>query len=573
MIDFIFIRSNKNNSNNLIKKYKSIVVHDIGVLYFHAKKSKEINFRDHKYIVIGDFWEESGIEGRSFNEIIYSLKGIYYILEFGDHVRIASSLFNLLPIYFTKNADQVSSSFALLAENYTADAEIDKKFILEQLLFNYGFFNRTLVKNISLLPCNHHLVLNADSFSMERHYDIRNSFHSSKDISVKTRKEMAGLLIDIAKGYFPNEPFDISFTSGFDGRTIVSCALDSKKDFKTFSYGKIGNDDVDIPMRNAKELGIPYELIDLSKDDYLSEYMDCSLKLVREFGGFNGFIYSHFLYSAKLVSQRSNYLFTGYMGSEIFRTSHMSGAVVAQALYDLFARDNDESREVISNSPMLETLNMERFNSDLKELVGELIDYRSSLPSGLTLNQQFYVFVFEEIFRKVFGVWTKAQMEHINVRLPFIDIRFVESLLKTGFAGANNDFYTNNPIKRHKGQLIYGEIIKRNSPAISRQKTGKGYRPTDLVDLFGWVHIMSPYIVKRIRRRMQATDFDNLSIISGVLRNREFLQNYFGKNSLFKEKTMSEMFSGFAPLMNEKLRDNLLASLSLVIEIDHLLKK
>jgi hypothetical protein len=80
----------------------------------------------------------------------------------------------------------------------------------------------------------------------------------------------------------------------------------------------------------------------------------------------------------------------------------------------------------------------------------KILQLRETKKNYFSINHFFYHYIFTEVFRKVFGAWTVAQMQEMNVRLPFLDYDFVLELLKTDLAGCNNDFFTHNPLKRLK---------------------------------------------------------------------------------------------------------------------------
>ena len=73
--------------------------------------------------------------------------------------------------------------------------------------------------------------------------------------------------------------------------------------------------------------------------------------------------------------------------------------------------------------------------------------------SDLSKNQQFYVIVYEEIFRKYFGSEMVNQFRYIKNRTPFLDIDFLRSIFKTKLAGIHSDLFERNPMKRYKGTV------------------------------------------------------------------------------------------------------------------------
>jgi len=311
---------------------------------------------------------------------------------------------------------------------------------------------------------------------------------------------------------------------------------------------------------------VPYQYFNLGAEEYVKI---AHLKNVTEYttSGYlgNGFLYAHFPYSAEKLKKESAYLISGACGSELFRALHATGAVTSIALADIFTTDNEqELREKLRASKTLEVLNTNDFIIELEELISEIIAYKKQLPQRITLNQQFYVFVFEEIFRKFFGQWIVTQQKYVKVRTPFLDFNFVKTLLQTKFAGANNDFFTNNPLKRIKGQYIYADIIKKTNQTIYRQITGKGYAPRDVRNSLYRANIVIPFIKKKFKKETVKPYLDNLGIISGVKESKEILKQFIIESSFFNKKQLLSMLTNLSEYTPEKQRDTLLMALSII---------
>ncbi|KAA1244183.1 asparagine synthase-related protein [Aquimarina sp. RZ0] len=570
MTDFIII--NKKVIPKTSKK-KSLKLTSDWFLLTDKVNYIEYNITDSRIIIIGDYIDSVEDFFRVTDNEIPKLRGHFYaIIVKGNCVKVYNSFFSMLPIYYCSDHCFISSSVQLIKNHIKIDLDIDKKFILENLLFNYGFFNRTLYKNIHLLPCHSFLILRNNKVTVVKHFSIDTLFVPFPKKGKKVVNELSELFIETTKHYFPNKEFDIAFTSGFDGRTLVSCATHHQKSFKTFSFGRPENDDVTIPLNNAKALDIPYQYFNLGSSQYLTEHYYTNAQEYSTSGYFgNGFIYPHFLFSTKEISHNTNYLLSGAAGSELFRALHNTGAVTSRALVDVFKSNNDiEIREALKNAKPLEALNLSEFSEELEELIEEIIVYKRALPNDISMNQRFYIFVFEEIFRKFFGQWITLQQQHLAVRTPFLDYKFVKELLSTSYAGANNDFFTDNPLKRMKGQYLYADIIKKTNSAIYLQKTGKGYRPIDVRDPKYVHNIILPFLKKKLLKKVTTTNLDNLGIISGILENEEKIHELIHSDqSFFNTDFLYKSYKNLTPYTPEKDRDTLLMSLSILHNLTH----
>lgn len=575
MDDFIILKTEEKNKQVTTAFKYHLEIHKNLILETNSPYS-DFNKNGKRIIIIGDYIGTKETLFTSNDDDIPKLRGNFYaIIIVDDTIKVYNSFFSVLPIYYCTDSYTISSSIDLIKECIPQKYTIDKKYILENLLFNYGFFNRTLYNEIKLLPCHTFARLTLNSIEICKHFSITELFTASPKGGKKIADELSDLFIETAKHYFPDEHFDIAFTSGFDGRTLVSCALHHGKKFSTFSFGRKEINDVRIPCSNAKVLDIPYQSFDISTPEYLDSfyYKNAEEYNTKAYKG-NGFLQAHYVYSTKKISQQSKYMLSGYVGSELFRALHATGTVTSVALKDVFMiTDESLLQKKIKTSKVLDVLDMEEFTNDLEELVDEILNYKRSLPKNITINQQFYTFVFEEIVRKFFGQKIAIQQRYLNVRTPFLDYQFVKKLLQTKYAGANNDFFTQNPLKRTKGQYIYTDIIRKTNRTIYRQKTGKGYRPIDVRNIFYMANILYPFLKKRFIKKVKKTYMDNFGIVSGIVQNKEKVRLFIDTGSYFNKEKLSRMLDDLTVFTVENERDTLLMSLSILKNIYSLKSK
>lgn len=564
MNQFAFaIRGTKLKSSKLDDFY-SIYHNDNWELYVENENYNEFNVGRARCISFGDIVNIHEIVKKD-HLLIQHLKGHFYLFVIqGWEIQLYSSFLNILPIYYKIDPVVISNSIDIVESLLNDKKNIDKTYLLETLLFNYGFSNKSIYQEIKVLASNSYIKFDGDHIKIEKHTKIFN-YYVDKPMPVKKSNELKEYFINNCKDYFPKEPFSITFTSGFDSRTLIACAISNKSNFVTCSFGKRGNDDVIIPQKNAKELSLPYTFIDLQDPIYIDRYFkEHAEKVICSNPGFNGYLYPHFSYLAYRLSKNYNYLVTGYFGSEIFRALHVAGTMTSNELVQIFLTENkDKIWQIIYGSPRLAILPKSVYKNELEELFENVMQYRNNLPRELSQNQKYYLFIFEEVFRKVFGAIIKAQMDYLTIRTPYLDFEFITALLKTGYAGANNDFFSNNPLKRYKGQLLYAEIIKKTSQKIYYQQTGKGYRPCDLLQPLGKFKIVYPFLKKRLIRRVNKNDIDNLGIISGIIKNKAYFEELMHEINWLNTSILLNRIHCILPNMKIYERDNLLQALSL----------
>lgn len=501
---------------------------------FVIKPLIELHFQeaDHEFIAWGDPISETGLKEKLSKNltpeyIVNNLPGHYYYIilnKYNGALLAGNSMFSILPLYYFRNDDKiVISDNALRIVRYLDLNDISKRFILETILFNYPLFNDSICESIKLLPANSYINCSGSNSGILKHTTIQDHFSAIPKSWKRSAGEIKEIFLSSVRKYFPDENYVHALTGGFDGRTLVSAALYYKKLFSCYSFGSQVSKDTRIASQLAKNAGIPFINIELGDLYIKNDNLPCGEKFILHSSGTATFVRSHYLHSAKRLSSDFQHIITGNFGSEIFRAAHIAGAVISSNLYSLFNSGTpEEGIRKIESSREFQCLNSSNFKlqlESLKEDIRNLQCYDNSL-SGLTKNQRFYVFVFEEVFRKYFGAEMVNQFRYIKNRTPFLDIEFLKAIFKTKFAGIHSDFFEHNPFKRYKGQVLYANIIRKAYPEFGRMMTDKGYRPDDLINPLGKLNIAKGYF-KKVLRKSQP-EFDPYSVGKAWEYNKNF---------------------------------------------------
>lgn len=502
-----------------------------------------------------------GADENHFADILLNTLGNYYIIFFDreDNLYISSSLFGIMPLYYAESCNNIviSSKIVLLKNHLKSEYKVNAKFIIQNLLFNYSLFDDTIYDNIKLCPANTYIKLSKGKVILKKYFNADSLYVENPKPYKTSSDDLSDLFIERYKAYIPKAVSYISFTGGFDGRTLISCAKYHKQEYKAFSFGIKGNSDIDVPFENSVKLNIPFESLYLNDSDYVRKYfMDTGSELINITSGNSNLLYVHFLHSAKYISGKAQYMFMGYFGSELFRALHLTGAFNSSELIKFISEKNkDIWISNIMNSYKLKYLREDIVKNNIDEIITRLEEYKIKVFSNdYTLNQNYYIFVLEEIFRKVFGNHIFSQSDYINVRTPYLDVVFMKELFKTDLAGVNNEFFVQNPVKRLRGQYLYAKIIGKCYPELAMETTEKGYSPADLLKPSKKFNIIFPFIKKRFVRKIVKENLDNLSIISGLVYNKSNLTNVINKTNLFNNSMIYQLFDNIQNI-NEERRD------------------
>ncbi len=489
--------------------------------------------------------------------VVNNLYGHYYFLLYNRTDRcleMGNSLFSILPVYYClRNESVILSDNVFDLGKYTGKSSVSTRFILEALLFNYPLFNSTLIEGAELLQSGSSVVARAGRFHIIKHTFIEKWFDPDPEAWDRCIEHMADTFLNSAGKYFPDDHYITALTGGFDGRTLAAAGLSLRRNFSCYCMGTESSADLITARLVAEKAGIPFISV-LTDGDYVSRYsFEAGKSFIRGSSGTGTFSRAHYTYGASLLSRETRLIITGDFGSEIFRAAHRTGVMISPALYQVFTSANPKvAAERLRSSPVTRYLNKDLLLTEM----GKMVDAIESLPcfdgrySGFTLNQQFYIFVFEEIFRKYFGSEIVNQAAFLANRTPFLDKEFLTGLFRSGLAGFHSSFFEKNPMKRFKGQVLYAAIIKKAAPELGRLITNKGYRPDDLLSFTGKLKIIAGRQRKRVQARVHSND--PLGVKAAWVQNRGFYENLEADSQVFDKKLV--LMAAGDDLTHEKAR-------------------
>lgn len=464
-------------------------------LYLSKGRQRMVSFEcgpDKRVILLGDpvftaqeslFCELVSEDGRMDEGRLYeNIKGHYYwFLHHKNGLRCGSSFGAIYPIYYYEGIERsaISSSSFYLAGKTGAEPG-NRRNLLERLLFNYPFFGSTWWKDIQLLDSHRHLHLTGHRIGVEGNFQLERYFGSPEHRSRARLDDLAALFQEESNAFFPDEPFAVSLTGGFDGRTLVAAARRAGKNFFTYSFGRPDAPDVVNPAKQSKALGIPYQPV-LLDEAYLSGQAWDSAQAFMQLTEYNGNLgRPHYHFAAQTLSEKTRYMVTGNFGSELFRALHEPGVMISQSLIDVFSAKDDSWKDALARE-------ISRWGDGWKEAEESLMEDLSAYlnaGAGQDANHRFYQFVFGEIFRKYFGPELVMQSHYLNNRTPYLNLAFFKALNQTIWSGVHSRLFEQLKSRRMKGQLFYASFLRQADKKLYQMPTTKGYTPADVLELW-----------------------------------------------------------------------------------------
>lgn len=488
------------------------------------------------------FWGDPIIEDDfdlnriSVSYILNVVYGHYYFLILDkqlNSVIVGNSLFSILPLFYTiSNTEiEISNKPSLITKNN----QLDKRFILENLLFNYPLFDNTSFIDVKLLPTNNFIKVFDSKVQFICHTDVASLFTDYPIAWRKSVNKLSDLFINSSKKYFSKNFSYTSLTGGFDGRTLTACGLYHGIELGCYCFGSDESKDVKIAEDLCSKSGVKFIKIKLDQEYVDMHSLKYGLSCINYSNGYSTFSRAHYLYAVEKLFGKCNEIITGNFGSEIFRAAHLSGAVISDNLHAIFAAENfSNAIKYIKCSDRWRYIDIAKYSNEWDELVEDIrkMPCFNENHKVFSKNQQFYIFVFNEIFRKYFGTEIVCQFPRLKNRTPFLDINFVKEILNTELCGVYSEFFENNPFKRFKGQVLYSHIIRDTYPLFGKIKTDKGYRPNDLLSLKGNIDIAKAYYLKKVHRKFNSNE-DPYSVNASFLHNKKYWLNIDFNDEIF----------------------------------------
>ena len=492
-------------------------------------------------------------------ERLRETKGNFYLIIISEQeqlIRIVPGMMSLLPVYYSFSEDTltVSSRADSIVKLNRGKFTVSKRYILEHLLFGYGFLENTLFREIKLLPVNSIIETQKGEWRIFTHTRISDLFVNSPVPWRKSVEHITDLFIERSADYLPDQAYYSSLTGGLDGRTILAAGLARGKQITAYSYGSASDKDVYIPQKICRDINIPYRAFILDQNYAEKSFMSDAREANLITEGNLRFSRATYLMLAREISRESAFMLSGNFGSELFRTPRKAGNMISSLVFAMFETDSDlEMANLIKQSQILKYLDISLFKLELEELADDCLAYRSNLRKTISRIQGFYVYMFEEVFRKYFGPELILENTCISNRTPFIDFKFVSEILKSELAGCNSDFMTKNPFSRYKGQVVYPYIIKKTYPRLLNYKLDREYSPGDFLTLAGKARIARGFLLRKLfvdRSRYKQPGYNrlamnvNISKIDSSAYDFKFI-NRGNFDPLFQNEGWSDDYIGF----------------------------
>ena len=413
--------------------------------------------------LIHDLYMESGVdfavkpEGTFVIIIFDKQKGNLYLIS--DHIGTRPLHFSLTNGCFTF-ANEVKA----ILKNPQIIKKMDKDAVADFFMFGFLMGDKTLVENVKVLPPASILSYNVNDCSVE----IKPYWHLG-DIFCQSWDGNRELILEEINGNFKravnlslmkDKPNLISLSGGLDSRAVLSAVDVDQYNISTYTLGVTGCADQKLADRMAHVMGIENKFLEMNQG-YLERFVENIKRMVfladgmylthgvteiiaREFLEENSF--------ATLLRGHGGEIAKASLAWPFCVNSHVLSVNSAGGLIDyLMTNTCNVSQQVDMGKLFMDDTRINLREMARNSLECSLRSVSDKLSPG---DMDVYLYIQEQHRRytcyslMIFG-------SCLEVRVPFVDLRFLESLLKA-------------PLEMRLNTNIHKYIINKNNPELMK---------------------------------------------------------------------------------------------------------
>ncbi len=465
------------------------------------------------------------------------IKGSYSMLIFDkekNEVRLFTDKFNIKNIYYSFNGSRLLISTSLGAFSQYSKEEFSKvnvKSILEYYLFDFDLVDESFIENIYSLPSASCLTVSLNKIEKKTYWDIFNAFADSKpeldeDEGIAKVEDLLKKNLDL----YLNHPQKTAFalTGGYDSRTNLAL-LDGKADKCFFySYGLPESYDVKLSQRIARELGLNFKAFHM--DDNFAENFDKNAEIAIRLGdGISEMNRANYVYVYKNFFTKFDHILTGLFGSELIKRPTSLGGYIDVHVRDLLLSNNlEECFEKIILKAKSENYFKPEIIDQYKDQILNDIVKNPYLNNKFNGALKFFFFITGIGNCKYFMKEIKTERPFVENLHPYLDIEFVELLMKTPFPWVYNWEEKKSLLENLKIHKFYGSLIYRNNKKLADIITTHAYKPKYLLKKIWLPFLIAQYLYfkKRISK-------------IGIFRNEGLIYEFYTKRKKIFERYTS----------------------------------
>ena len=435
------------------------------------------------------FFDASDIAAQKrSDELDYSaFKGNFTLFiyhRYSKVLEIFSDPIGLCPVYIGEQDSTVFLS-SNLNELKAVNDSIDYTTVLEKLVFTYPITSQSFLRNFEFIEPGTYYRIHRSKIEKTRIFDLNGLLFRNEEKQFRNEDLAEIVNYNVRQSASLVDTPLITLTGGFDGRTIVSSMLRQNLSFHSFSFGRQGGENTQVPLKLAKDFDISYEPVYLD-EDYEKNYPFLALKAIEQSDGLSKFERANYSYTTHRLSYLSPILISGLIGGELLGILFNKTDYFNENYFDWIY--NGESTNIEGSlkdkgvSQFISKDQLKVFQDSLNERIQEHRDRISWLKQG-KYGYLYYLYDLISLgFRRFYGGQIHQERYHYENIPPLFDIDILNYLFSTNFKERYKYSFTNKKIYKLFSRRPQSELIHHNFPGLADKKVDRGFPPKYLLN-------------------------------------------------------------------------------------------
>lgn len=408
--------------------------------------------------------------------------------------------------------------------------------IYQKLLFTYVISDDTFISGVKRVRAGEMIEFSNGKLSKIKGYALEELFGNSDKSKFSIDKYIYLFNNSVSDKANSDSNINVSFTGGFDGRTIISSLINSGKEVNAYSFGKYNGENTRIPLGISEKIGISYNPVYL-EEEYERNYVNDAKKAIYFSDGISFNERANYIYAFRKLSRKSRFVLSGLMGGETLRPIHLRTDYMNENYYQIIYNNNNSLiKDYFSKSNIPSALMAQDENS-ISELYESVYERQKEIGEFKKSDSGFLYYLYDLLsvgFRMYYGTEIHLERQYCNNLTPYYDIDLLEYLFSTDYTEVFRQAFKSGKIHRWGGQKIYARIIKSNFNYLNLYPVDRGYPPGYLLNPLKLPLI--PYLYyRRKRNRVNHIDFDETRWSKLFL--EDFINNNY-ESSVFNNEAL-----------------------------------
>ncbi|MEN8121654.1 MAG: hypothetical protein ABFS35_14985 [Bacteroidota bacterium] len=513
------------------KQFRSI--HESGefivLIYGYSFTRLDSEQKTKKRLFADDILEIYKTKGKNITSLI---KGSYTILIYNKNensIEVFTDELNLRNVYYSKIEDKFILSSSLSAFiNYSKEdfGSVNLKSVVEYALFDFDLANETFVENVRSIPSASYLHYVGNSLIIKQYWDIFSEFENAKPVlNEKDSYNQIESLLKQNLSLYLTQPEKTAFalTGGYDSRTNLALLNGKYDNGYYYSYGVDGSYDIKFAKVVADKLKLNFNafILDRSFADDFDKNAEIAINMGDGIAEMNRANYVHVF---KKITEDFDYILTGLFGSELIKRPTSLGGYIDENVQSLLLSDNIKKtyEDIIKLAKSTAFINPEVIDEYKDEIFDNLVK-NQHINNEYSGAKKFFFFITGKGIRRYFMKEIKVERGYVENLHPYLDIEFIELLLKTPFPWLYNWETKKSLLENLKIHKFYAKLINDNNRKLSDIPTTHAYKPKFLLKKIYLPLLILQYVY--YRRKIKKT---------GIFRNEKLIWDFYSqrKNSL-----------------------------------------